>query len=117
MAHKLSQPDAGAEHEAFLRAPFSGAVQFSVGANPTPALGEGRELSVGGLFLESDEVLSPGTRARLHFEVATRPIDVTGEVVRVVKGGVLHAAGMGWRFVDLNADDSRTVIEYVISRR
>jgi c-di-GMP-binding flagellar brake protein YcgR len=116
MVHKAVPPGSAIEHEAFLRAPYAGRVEFWVGTSATgPGLGAGRELSVGGLFVQSDEVLAEGSRATLKFDVGARTVTVRGEVVRVVKGGMLHAAGMGMRFLDLTPDDQRTIIEYVVN--
>lgn len=118
MVHRFFSAEAGLEHEAFLRAPFAAPVQFWVGQpTTTPGLGAARELSVGGLSFESDDVLTSGTRVHLQFVVDARPLSVTGEVVRVAKGGVLFAAGMGLKFIDLTADDSRAIIEYVVRSR
>jgi uncharacterized protein (TIGR02266 family) len=103
------------EHEDFLRAPLSGTVRFWNWNRP--AVGEAREISAGGIFVQTDDVLPEGSRLTLRLEVpGFRSVTVLGQVVRTVKGGVLNPAGMGIRFLDLMPGDQRAIIEFVLRR-
>ena len=64
---------------------------------------EGKTLNIGptGMLFESDMLLEPGTEVKVTTEVAGKPIDFTGTVVRVVSNydGTVK---LGIQFSDLN---------------
>lgn len=70
-------------------------------------VGHSRNISLGGMYVESLEVLPVQTTLQIRFRVPTQPepIDVTGEVRWVERGGAEQAAGMGVRFHGLRARD------------
>ena len=63
------------------------------------------DVSLGGIFLESDIPLKVGTRVFLSFSLGEPgpSVRATGKVVRVERdtGGALPVVGMGVQFVDL----------------
>ncbi len=70
-------------------------------------------LSIGGMFIETDEPLGVGTHFRLRFSVPNReaPIDTVAEV-RWAQGktaGSPMAPGMGVRFQELSPADQTAV--------
>jgi uncharacterized protein (TIGR02266 family) len=66
-----------------------------------------RNLSLGGMFVEIDEVLPEQTTIQVRFRVPTQPepVDVTGEVRWVERPGPGKIGGMGVRFHGLRARD------------
>ena len=70
-------------------------------------VGHSRNISLGGMYVETAEVLPLQTTVQIRFRVPTQPepIDVTGEVRWVERGGPGQAAGMGVRFHGLRARD------------
>jgi len=75
-----------------------------------------RNISVGGMFVDSPVPLPEGTRLRLAFRLpASRTIEVGGEVrwtTRIAGQPVPHP-GMGVAFVGLGADDRAAIVKYV----
>ena len=75
------------------------------------------DLSLGGLFLESDIPLKIGTRVFLSFNLGEgKPLlRATGQVVRVERetGGTLPVVGMGVQFADLPEEAKRSVQDYI----
>jgi uncharacterized protein (TIGR02266 family) len=70
-------------------------------------VGHSRNISLGGMFVETAEPLAVQTTIQVRFRVPTQPepIDVTGEVRWVERGGSGQPAGMGIRFHGLRARD------------
>ncbi len=66
-----------------------------------------RNLSLGGMFLESSELLPLQTTVQLRFKLPAQPepVEVTAEVRWVEKGEGALLAGMGVRFHGLRARD------------
>jgi type IV pilus assembly protein PilZ len=75
------------------------------------------DISLGGVFLESDIPLKIGTRVFLSFALrdGERPIRSIGRVVRIERETAesLYAVGMGVQFVDL-PDSSKELIEVYV---
>lgn len=75
------------------------------------------DVSIGGVFLESDVPLKIGTRVFLSFALreGESPIRVIGRVVRVEReaGDALNVVGMGLQYVDLPASIRATIESYV----
>lgn len=97
------------ERRLYPRCPYRTRVVFE------DELGEGlfyinsSDVSMGGLFLESDMPVRVGTMLFLSFALPghKRPIRVTGEVVRLGEGG------MGIRFVGLSELAARRLEEFL----
>lgn len=75
------------------------------------------DISIGGLFLESDVPLKVGTRVFLSFALrdGEAPIRAVGRVVRVEREGAdsLSIIGMGVQFSDLPESAEKAIQEYV----
>lgn len=69
--------------------------------------GRTKNISLGGMFVETAEVLPVQTTIQIRFRVPTQPepIDVTGEVRWVERGSPGQSPGMGIRFHGLRARD------------
>ena len=70
-------------------------------------LGHSRNISLGGMFVETVQALPVQTTIQVRFRVPTQPepVDVTGEVRWVEAGGAGQLSGMGIRFHGLRARD------------
>ena len=66
-----------------------------------------RNISLGGLYLDSAAAWPIGTTVQLRFELPTQPepIEVAGDVRWVVKSGSADQGGIGIRFQGLRARD------------
>jgi uncharacterized protein (TIGR02266 family) len=66
-----------------------------------------RNISLGGLYLDSAATWPIGTTVQLRFELPTQPeaIEVAGDVRWVVKSGSGDQSGIGIRFQGLRARD------------
>jgi uncharacterized protein (TIGR02266 family) len=66
-----------------------------------------RNISLGGLYLDSLTSLPIGTTVQLRFTLPTQPepVEVAGDVRWVVKKGTSDASGVGIRFQGLRAKD------------
>ena len=70
-------------------------------------VGHSRNISLGGMFVETGEALPVQTTIQVRFRVPTQPepIDVTGEIRWVEPGATGQLSGMGVRFHGLRARD------------
>ena len=119
MASKKAQENKGIEKRIYQRRRLRSQVVFE------DELGEGfiyfysTDISLGGLFLESDIPLKMGTRVFLSFTLkdGESPIRTTASVVRVEREptGKLPAVGMGVQFVDLLEESKKIIQEFVSS--
>lgn len=66
-----------------------------------------RNISLGGLYLESTSPLPIGTTVQLRFQLPTQPepVEVSGDVRWVIKKGAGDQSGIGIRFQGLRARD------------
>ena len=104
------------EHREFPRVPVSGTVRTWEWNRVSQA--QAVEISGGGMFVKTREVLPEGTHLTVRLEVPGKGgLTVLGQVVRTVKGGVLAAAGMGIRFLDLLPSQRRLILDFVESRQ
>jgi type IV pilus assembly protein PilZ len=75
-----------------------------------------RDISVGGLFIESDVPLPIGTRLRVDLKFLQKHLHAEGEVTWVLVGDGEQAVGMGVRFVDLPASASKSIEAFMALR-
>jgi len=76
------------------------------------------DISAGGLFLESDVPVKLGTQVFLRFSLApkARPIQATGEVVRVMRDhneAGQGKIGIGIRFIYIHPLDRELIQDYI----
>ena len=66
-----------------------------------------RNVSLGGMFVETADAIPIGSTINVRFKVPTQPepVDVTGEVRWIERGTPDHQPGMGIRFHGLRARD------------
>ena len=76
-----------------------------------------RDISKGGVFIETAEPPPTGTRLEVRLETPDGGLSLHGQVVHVVDAASAKRfnmpAGVGLQFVDLNADNRRAIQEYV----
>lgn len=79
-----------------------------------------RNLSTGGLFIESDRPLSQGDRVSVALNLQLggrlRKVEVESEVIHGPARVSMTAYGFGVRFVDMN-EDAREVVERYVDAR
>jgi uncharacterized protein (TIGR02266 family) len=75
------------------------------------------DISIGGIFLESDIPLNLNTQVSLSFSLqnGTSPIHASGKVVRVERTSddSLPIVGMGLQFVKLSETDKKQIQAYI----
>jgi uncharacterized protein (TIGR02266 family) len=105
------------EHRAHQRAPLTGAVKFFEWNKARQA--EALEISAGGIFLRTKEVLAEGAMVTLRVTLPglRQAFTVLGKVVRTVRGGLFSQPGMGVRFVDLKPAERSIISNYVMARQ
>ena len=100
----------------YPRAPLSGTVRFYDWNRPLSA--DATEISASGMFLRTESTLPEGSMVTLRVSLPglQKAFTVLGKVVRTVRGSLLRPPGLGIQFVDISAQDRRTVLEYVARR-
>jgi uncharacterized protein (TIGR02266 family) len=76
------------------------------------------DISAGGLFIESDIPIKTGTQVFLRFSLTpkSKPIQATGEVVRVMKHEKKDGegkVGIGIRFIYIHPLDRQLIQDYI----
>jgi uncharacterized protein (TIGR02266 family) len=75
------------------------------------------DISLGGIFLESDIPLKIGTRVFLSFTLreTERPIRATAQVMRVERAASddLPVLGMGIQFTDLPEESKQRILDFI----
>ncbi|MDO8461805.1 MAG: PilZ domain-containing protein [Deltaproteobacteria bacterium] len=75
------------------------------------------DVSLGGIFLESDVPLKQGTKVFLSFKLgdAENPIRATAQVVRLAKesADAITIFGMGVQFLDLSTEAKEAIADYL----
>jgi hypothetical protein len=100
----------------FPRAPLSGAVKFYEWNRAMHA--EASEISGAGIFLKTAEALPEGSLLTLRVSIPglSAAFTVLGKVVRTVRGGLFRPAGLGVRFIDIQASARASILQYVAER-
>jgi uncharacterized protein (TIGR02266 family) len=75
-----------------------------------------RDISVGGLFIESDIALPIGTRLRVDLRFLQKHVHAEAEVTWVLVGDGEQAVGMGVRFVDLPETATKNIESFMALR-
>ena len=75
-----------------------------------------RDISVGGLFIESDVALPIGTRLRVDLKFLQKQLHAEVEVTWVLLAEGGQPAGMGVRFVDLPAAATKNIEAFMALR-
>lgn len=117
----------GAEHRAYPRADLSAAIT-AVGGNNF-YLGLSGNISEGGIFIATAQVLEVGTAITVEFTIPTspRPIRVSGEVRWVRTGSATSmfggpdddyelAPGIGIQFQQLGRQDEEAIRKFIQTR-
>ncbi len=79
-----------------------------------------RNLSRGGVFIETDSPLAVGSKFLMHFEIPgdfPRPIETEGEVawvLRIEDSTADLPPGMGVRFTDLGEEDAASIDTFLL---
>lgn len=80
-----------------------------------------RDLSRGGVFIETDDPLPLGSRFQMHFEIPEHgEIETEGEVawmLRLQDSSADLPPGMGVRFVDLSEKDGEVIDAFLRSEK
>ncbi|MBK7864750.1 MAG: PilZ domain-containing protein [Archangiaceae bacterium] len=100
----------------YERAPLTRPVKFFDWGRAVAA--DAVEISASGIFLKTQVLLAEGSMLTLRVALPgqRQAFTVLGKVVRTVKGGMLAAAGMGIRFVDLRPAEREVICAYVQQR-
>jgi uncharacterized protein (TIGR02266 family) len=75
-----------------------------------------RDISVGGLFIESDVALPIGTRLRVDLKFLQKQLQAEAEVTWVLVGAGEQAVGMGVRFLDLPEASTKNIEAFMALR-
>jgi uncharacterized protein (TIGR02266 family) len=75
-----------------------------------------RDISVGGLFIETDVALPIGTRLRIDLKFLKKKLQAEGEVTWVLVGDKQATVGVGVRFVDLSDTAKKNIEAFMVLR-
>jgi uncharacterized protein (TIGR02266 family) len=92
------------------------AVEVDFGSENNFYSAKTRDISVGGLFIESDFALPIGTRLRIDLKFLQKRVDAEAEVTWVLMGEGEQAVGMGVRFVDLPERATKNIEAFMALR-
>jgi uncharacterized protein (TIGR02266 family) len=76
-----------------------------------------RDISVGGLFVETDVALPIGTRLRVDLKFLNRHVRADSEVVWVLEGGDHGVVGVGVRFLALAEAARKSIEAFMVLRK
>lgn len=95
-----------------LRSPMSCAV--SLYSKGTEYKGRSVDISCGGIFIESKDIIPKGSTVELKFRLPNSRVEIEaeGKVVRLVKETLNYESGMGIEFDKLSSDGEQEIIAY-----
>ncbi len=78
-----------------------------------------RDINEGGLFIETEKPHLPGTEVSMQFHLpgSDEVVETVGRVVRISRGDVGAAPGMGIEFDELHPDDRKKIDRIVRALR
>ena len=82
-------------------------IDVEIKAGSRQILARTRNVSLGGIFVETTELLPENTSVEVRFRIPTQPepVDVTGEIRWIERGDGDRPGGLGIRFQGLRARD------------
>ena len=79
-------------------------------------VGRTRDLSIGGLYIETDATLPLGCRLAVRVKIQGKAFSVDAEVVWSLAPDGGAPGGLGLRFVDLPADAHHAILSFMATR-
>ena len=79
--------------------------------------GRTHDISIGGLFVETNVALPIGTRLTLDLKLMKKDLQADAEVVWVLVGDADEPAGVGVRFVDLSPAAKKSIEGFMALRK
>ncbi len=103
------------ERRQFPRVPLNVLVQYRFDTFDDFTAEYAEDLSMGGIFIRTDDVRPIGTHIYLQFtlQAGRRLVEALGRIIRLVPG---DDGGMGIEFVNLD-DDSRALLARIVTDR
>ena len=92
------------------------AVDVDINSGTNFYSGRTRDLSRGGLFVDTDVGLPVGAQLLLMVHVAGKAFQIPGEVAWVLEGDAGETVGLGVRFLELSAE-ARAAIDAFMDKR
>jgi uncharacterized protein (TIGR02266 family) len=92
------------------------AVEVDFGSEHNFYSAQTRDISIGGLFIETDVALPIGTRLRVDLKFLKTLLQAEAEVAWVLTGPGDAAVGMGVRFVALAAPAKKAIEDFMALR-
>jgi uncharacterized protein (TIGR02266 family) len=89
------------------------AVEVDIGSENNFYSARTRDISVGGLFIETDVALPIGTRLRVDLKFLKKQLNAEAEVTWVLLGEGEQAVGVGVRFVDLSPSAVKNIESFM----
>src|SRR5262245_42879879 len=93
-------------------------VRIAAAATAAAVWARSRNVSRGGMYVESDFELSPDSEVQLHFALpeSREPLQPTAKVVWRRPGSRPGTAGLGLQFLRLDRESARVLDEYIYER-
>jgi uncharacterized protein (TIGR02266 family) len=92
------------------------AVEIDFGSEHNFYAAQTRDISVGGLFIDTDIALAIGTKLRVDLKFLQKKIHAEAEVTWVLVGEGEKAVGVGVRFLDLSPAAKKSIEAFMVLR-
>ncbi len=92
------------------------AVEIDFGSEHNFYAAQTRDISVGGLFIDTDIALSIGTKLRVDLKFLQKKIHAEAEVTWVLVGEGDKTLGVGVRFLDLSPAAKKSIEAFMVLR-